>query len=144
MDIYSAKSDEYDLPEVRLKQKATNIVLPFPPYVGMSVSDDFSPIDPSEWDKKDHEFGNFYSGQIEKVHWNNVSKSFDCEVTPLYLNNYTGMSEEKRLGAVIANREQCGWKIDGYDPKAKKSFRRMESAERSQETTILAIPCPFK
>src|ERR1700730_8723540 len=66
MDIYSAKSDGYHLPEVRLKQKATNIVLPFPPYIGMSVSDDFSPIDTSDWHKKDHEFGNFYSGKIEK------------------------------------------------------------------------------
>ena len=134
MDIYSAKSDGYDRPEVRLKQKATNIVLPFPPYIGMSVSDDFSAIDPLDLDTKDRDFGYFYSGKIEKVHWNNDSKSFDCEVTPLYLNNYyTGMSEEKRLGAVIANHEQNGWKIDGYDPKAEKALEQWKAQEEAKK-----------
>ena len=58
------------------------------------------------------------------MHWNNVSKSFDCEVTQLYLNN---------LGAVIANREQCGWKIDGYDPKAEKALEEWKAQEEAKK-----------
>jgi hypothetical protein len=122
MDIYSAKS-EYDLPEVRLKQKAPNIALPFPPFIGLSVYDVISPIDPSDLER-DHHFGEFLSGKIEEVHWNNLAKSFECKVTP------HRMSEEKYLGAAIAIHEQYGWRIDGYDPKAEKALEEWKAQKK--------------
>ena len=56
--IYSA--DGRSLPVATLRQKSKNIILPFPPYVGLSVSDHIVYGE----NKEDEEYIEFHSGKI--------------------------------------------------------------------------------
>ena len=105
-EIYS---DDDRLPVVTLRQKPKNIILSFPPYVGLYVSEGI-------WKEEEEEYINFYSGKIEKVEWNNSGNIFTCTVTQ------HKMMPQDILGEVIDHCEQNGWIIDGHDPKAKKAL----------------------
>src|SRR5215469_13080622 len=101
-EIYSV--DTRSLPLVTLRQKLKSIILPFPPYVGLSVSDHILYGE----NKEDEEYTEFYSDKIEKVEWNNFGNTFVCSVTPYQ------MIPQDILGRVIDHYERYGgWIIDG-------------------------------
>jgi hypothetical protein len=109
--IYNVDDDSW--PVVTLIQKPKDIILSFPPYIGLSVSDAILHGE----NKEDQEYKNFYSGKIEKLYWNNFVKIFACEVSPYK------MIPQDMLGRVIDHLERHGgWIIDGDNSEAKKAL----------------------
>jgi len=83
--IIAANSDEVVV-EMELKH-----TLPFAPYPGLEVVDQFFPMGPDD-DMDTHHFGAYHTGIINKVIWR-YSK-FDCECEPHKLDSKYSLGEE--------------------------------------------------
>ncbi|MDX2028763.1 MAG: hypothetical protein SFW62_09040 [Alphaproteobacteria bacterium] len=84
------------------------IDLPFPPQIGMSVSD-FIEFPSQAKNTESVDGVNFISGPIESVHWNNTWKRFECNVAP------TQLSDKSELGSAIIKHMLDGWKSPPSD-----------------------------
>lgn len=109
-EIYAREDDV--VPAVFLRQKPRVIMLPFPPYPGLEVSD-FSEVD-----------GEFMSGPIRKVAWN--GQHFHCRVEPRKL------SSPDLLGGLIGMYERYGWSTGG-DPRAEAALAEWKAQQAARE-----------
>jgi len=120
-EIYGVDDDV--MPVVTLRQKPKDVILPFPPYVGLSVSDGILHRE----NREDKEYTEFYSGKIEKIYWNNAANIFTCEVASLKIERLD------ILGGVIDNYERHdGWIIDGHNPEAEKALEEWRTQRAAE------------
>lgn len=101
--------DDIDHPSEILEQ--TNVLLPFPPYEGLSVENDLKIKDA----EGNTQYVDFHSGLIKRVIWNGVR--FICWVEP------HEMSEKNDFGAVLFRQEERGWSISGFDSGGRQVLK---------------------
>lgn len=115
--------EEYKIPfmfGIELKKK---VALPFPPQIGMSISEFVDVLPPKNKNDMDGKSVKFISENIERIHWDNSNKVFTCSVTTHKL------SQEKELGLILAGALSRGWKLsnDGAIDIIKDSLSRWET-----------------
>jgi len=98
---------EQELLTIMLENK--DIVLPFVPLLGMSVSDTLNPM-PEEMlgteAANKHDFKSFRSGKIISIEWDNFLRRFTCNVAPLAIS-------EANLEVALIELRELGWNTDG-------------------------------
>lgn len=99
------------------------INIPFAPIQGMSLYDLLDASEHTDENGIEYVDGvEFYAGEITKIHWNNCSKIFECEVSPHIF------SQEINLGKVLHFYEQKGWKLCPLALEAKQELEKYKNS----------------
>ena len=98
--------------------------LPFPPQIGMSLSEftELAVLSPKDGSYVDGL--KFHSGRIENINWNNDRKQFECMVAAHELSSID------ELGVMLVKHVVGGWSADRYAPDSIANNAIRASLER--------------
>ncbi len=120
------KDSEHSPGSVRLVAAQDFIELPFPPYIGLEISDDLEKVKYDE--RRDMPF---YSGKIINVQWNNFASVFFCKAEPHM------MAEGNVLAAVLHMHIRQGWKpgfLGDEDRRALEEWQALEETKNRRRS----------
>lgn len=126
--------DQDHMNAVRLQK--TNIVLPFPPMIGMSVKEYLNREEKKDESGLEYIDGdNFFSGRITHVVWNGFAQFFDCTVEP------HRMSQVNKLPAVLHHHiQEQGWELEPMEWDARKELEAWVAEQKANAVANEARP----
>jgi hypothetical protein len=111
MKINMGLENEVEILELIFEHE--KMVLPFPPFLKLTIIDTLNPL-PVELlgsvEAEKHDFKTFVCRRpIEEIEWNNYAKLFTCNVAPIPAS---GAKSKAEMDASIRELEELGWHLD--------------------------------